>query len=195
MATPASQLSFLETNTGNVNVPSNLYVSGTIYQGGVAIGTGGGSGTVASGTGTTTTFVIQNYTQSTSTNSGALVVWGGAGFGGNVYQGGVHVIFSTATSTSTTTGALIVTGGAGIGGNLNVGGNIVGGGVRATSSANPPTIATVGDIWYNTSNDVVLRYTLDGAGNNYWVDITSPTVGNSSTVTTPDVLNPFLFIR
>lgn len=44
--------------------------------------------TTASGTGTTTTFVIQNITQSSTTQTGALQVWGGAGIGGNVTVGG-----------------------------------------------------------------------------------------------------------
>jgi len=58
MATQASQLSFLETNTGTVNVPNNLYVAGTIYQGGVAIGSGGGGGGGGSNNNTSTTSAL-----------------------------------------------------------------------------------------------------------------------------------------
>jgi len=47
-----------------------------------------GSTTSASGTGTTSTFVIQNSTNATSTNTGALQVWGGAGIGRDLYVGG-----------------------------------------------------------------------------------------------------------
>jgi hypothetical protein len=48
-----------------------------------------GSTTSASGTGTTSTFVINNSTAATSTNTGALqVVNGGAGIGGSAYIGG-----------------------------------------------------------------------------------------------------------
>lgn len=107
---------------------------------------------------------------STVQNSLALKVAGGT------------YISTTTNSTSTTTGALIVAGGVGIGGNLNVGGNItaasiVAGGVRTTSSATAPTSPTpiVGDIWYNTSNDAVYRYTSDGT-TSYWIDITGPVV-------------------
>ena len=82
------------------------------------------------------------------------------------------------TSTSTTTGGLVVVGGAGIGGDLNVGGRIIGGGVRTNSSSTPPLYPapTVGDIWYNSTNDAIYRYTADGAGQSYWLDITGPVV-------------------
>jgi len=155
-------------------------------------------GTAASGTGTTTTFVIQNFTQSTGTNSGALQVYGGAGIGGNLYVGGTiyqngvavgtggggtggsstgttttFTISNLTPTTSTTTGALVVAGGVGIGQNLNVGGVISGGGVRTSTTSTTPTGAQPGDIWYNTAQDVTYRYTYDGANYN-WVDITGP---------------------
>jgi hypothetical protein len=72
--------------------------------------------------------------ESTSTTTGALVVFGGFGLGGNLNVGGESafggpVKFAAAVSitdltesTSTTTGALIVGGGVGIGKRLNVGG-------------------------------------------------------------------------
>ena len=58
--------------------------------------------TSASGTGTTSTFVIQNTTQSTGTNSGALQVYGGAGIGGNLYVGG-NIVGGGVRSTTTST--------------------------------------------------------------------------------------------
>lgn len=73
--------------------------------------------------------------ESTSTTTGALVVFGGFGLGGNLNVGGESafggpVKFAAAVSitdltesTSTTTGALIVGGGVGIGKRLNVGGD------------------------------------------------------------------------
>jgi len=67
---------------------------------------------------------VTSSTVSTSANTGALVVVGGAGIGGKLYVAGNTNLSSTASSTSTTTGALTVTGGVGIGGDLNVGGNI-----------------------------------------------------------------------
>jgi hypothetical protein len=67
---------------------------------------------------------ITSSTVSNSTNTGALLVAGGAGIGGTLYVGGIANVTNTSATTSTTTGALVVTGGVGIGGDLNVGGNI-----------------------------------------------------------------------
>jgi len=72
---------YSSANTSWTRVPATLSAS-------TGSSSGGGGGTVASGTGTTTTFVIQNITQSTSTNTGALQVWGGIGLGGNISVGG-----------------------------------------------------------------------------------------------------------
>jgi hypothetical protein len=63
-----------------------------------------------------------------------------------------------------------------IAGNLSVTGNIVGGGVRSTTSLNPPVNPTVGDIWYQTDTDIKYRYTDDGTSS-YWVDETSFVAG------------------
>jgi hypothetical protein len=66
-----------------------------------------------------------------------------------------------------------------MGGELNVSGHIVGGGVRSSSTSTVPASATVGDIWYNTSNDTMYRYTNDGT-TSYWVDINGPAIANGS---------------
>ena len=110
------------------------------------------TGTIsASGTGTTTTFVISNLTQTSSTNSGALQVYGGVGIGGGLFVGGTitatnitvngyavstgtsstaasgtgttttFVISNLTQSTGTNSGALQVYGGVGVGGNLYAG--------------------------------------------------------------------------
>jgi hypothetical protein len=86
------------TATGALQVVGGVGVGGGGYFGGTVTATNfilngyqvstGTSSVSSSGTGTTTTFVISNITQSTSTNSGALQVWGGAGIGGNLYVGG-----------------------------------------------------------------------------------------------------------
>ena len=65
---------------------------------------------------------LNNTTASTNASTGALIVSGGAGIGGNVNVDGILDVFNTTVSTSTATGALQVAGGAGIGGNVNVGG-------------------------------------------------------------------------
>jgi hypothetical protein len=77
---------------------------------------------------------------STSTTTGALVVFGGAGIGGNLnvgiqVSGSTVLATSNTPSTSTGTGALIVTGGAGISGNLNVGLQVSASSFNATSDA------------------------------------------------------------
>jgi cytoskeletal protein CcmA (bactofilin family) len=58
---------------------------------------------------------------------------------------------------------------------LLITGNVVGGGIRSTSSATAPLNPVVGDIWYKTTTDVLYRYTSDGTSS-YWLDITGPTV-------------------
>ena len=97
-------------------------------------------------------------------------------------------ITNTTSSTSTITGALVVAGGVGIGENLNVNGTIVGGGVRTTTSATTPVNPVVGDLWYNTVNDVTYRYTFDGTRNS-WIDITGPTV--TTTPGTVGTISPY----
>jgi hypothetical protein len=138
----------------------------------------------------TSVLSVTSATQSTGTTTGALVVTGGVGIGGNLYQNGIHVISNTATSTSTTTGALIVAGGVGIAGNVNIGGSVVGGGIRTTSTSTAPANPTVGDIWYNTTTDDIARYTSDGT-NSYWLDITGPTVSGLTVQNTSVYANSF----
>jgi hypothetical protein len=60
---------------------------------------------------------------STNTSTGALVVSGGVGIGGNVHVGSTIYARSATASTDINTGGLIVSGGAGVAGNINVGGN------------------------------------------------------------------------
>jgi hypothetical protein len=100
-----------------------------------------------------------------------------ARFHGNATTGGYLVLKQGTAASSTTTGALRVQGGVGVTGNVYAGnvittGNIIGGGVRSTTGATAPTAPTVGDMWYNTTNDILYRYTYDGTSNN-WLDIIS----------------------
>jgi len=93
----------------------------------------------------------------------------------------------TTDSTGSSSGTLIVTGGAGIGANLYVAGNVNASAfrysngqiatTRYTTSSTAPANPNVGDQWYSTQNDVLLRYTYDGVGY-YWVDITAPVISN-----------------
>ena len=55
-------------------------------------------------------------------------------------------------------------------------------GVLPTVAATPPGTPIRGDLWYNTSEDILYQYTFDGTSN-YWVDISSADFGftNNST--------------
>ena len=50
---------------------------------------------------------------------------------------------------------------------------------KSTASSTAPVSPSIGDLWYDTDTDVLLRYTNDGTSNN-WVDITGPTIGRST---------------
>ena len=69
--------------------------------------------------------------------------------------------------------------------------------ITFTSSANPPSLPSAGDQWYNTNNDILYEYINDGTSD-YWVDITSSAITTSnvsittSTSGSVDILNPFL---
>jgi hypothetical protein len=141
---------------------------------------------------------ISNQSASISTNTGALTVAGGVGIGGDLYVSGKIVAqelniqlttvtttllvtddiistYNTTASTGTTTGALQIAGGVGIGGDVNIGGRIVAGGVRSTTGSSSPANPTVGDMWYNTNNDRMYRYTANGVID-FWLDYTGPVV-------------------
>jgi len=75
-------------------------------------------------TATVDTQTVSSSTTSTTSATGALVVTGGTGIGGQLFVGGNIVAASSQAASSTTTGALVVTGGAGIGGQLFVGANV-----------------------------------------------------------------------
>lgn len=46
---------------------------------------------------------------------------------------------------------------------------------KTTTSATAPSGPSVGDLWYDTDTDVLLRYTNDGTSNN-WIDISGPII-------------------
>jgi hypothetical protein len=117
---------------------------------------------------------ISSNINSTSFTSGALVVAGGVGVGGNVY-----------TTTVFTTGLRWA-------GNGNV--MSTGGGTYTAQSTAPTTpIPNRGDQWYNTSNDVLYEYIFDGTSS-YWVDVTGAIVPTSGSSSGTDSLSPFLLM-
>jgi hypothetical protein len=97
VVTIASTASSTSTNigalivAGGVGIGGTLNVANTSYIAGAQVITTATIGQYAAAgasTGTTSTFLINNATISTGTNSGALQVVGGVGVGGNVYVGG-----------------------------------------------------------------------------------------------------------
>jgi hypothetical protein len=58
--------------------------------------------------------------------------------------------------------------------NIVANGNVIGGGVRSTASTTPPANPVPGDIWFNTTENLLYRYTSDGTSN-AWLDISGPT--------------------
>jgi hypothetical protein len=96
----------------------NFYGSDTVYINGSAVVTGsvsfpGGNVTLQSN------FLAS--TSSTSANTGAVVVYGGLGVGGNVYANGIAYINNSTDSASTSSGAIVTTGGLGVARNVNFG--------------------------------------------------------------------------
>jgi hypothetical protein len=127
---------------------------------------------VKNGLAVATTATIEGTTQSISTNTGALQVYGGVGIGGNLYIGGTTNIGGITTSTNTTdasstaTGALQVYGGVGIGGRLYVGNDIYSRGNLVVTAGNIGTygvssISTGSGISVNTSTGAVTITSTD----------------------------------
>ena len=117
--------------------------------------------------------LINNYTQSYSTLSGALIVQGGAGIAGTVWAGALSVygnefvngqlfLQNTTPSTSTVSGALIVAGGVGISGNLHVAGEIVAQKLTIQLTTVTTTLIQTDDI-IKTSNNTQSISTDSGA--------------------------------
>jgi hypothetical protein len=84
------------------------------------ISTGGPSWTTG-GAVTVTSQSVTAATASSSTTTGALVVTGGVGVGGEAYIGGAVRATAGTASSSTTTGTLVVTGGVGVSGAVYAG--------------------------------------------------------------------------
>jgi hypothetical protein len=161
----------LTTTTGNtVTIPNGglgvkyFYAEQSAYVAGAEVlTTGTVNGTI--GGIFTLTFHFTNLTQSTSTNTGAVIIDGGLGLGGNLNMGGDFVTTGTAyvwndtESYNTYSGALIVGGGVGIGKNLNVGGAVH---VVYTDQATTQTGgALVVDGGVGIAQDVIMGGALD----------------------------------
>jgi hypothetical protein len=142
--------------TGSTGIQGNVGSSGSNGTIGIDGATGPVGATGVFSGNTSQQIITSNTTSSTDTTTGALIVGGGAGIAGNVYAGSVYsggYFYSNGSPYSSG-----------------------GGSGTSTSSSTAPTSPGVGDIWYNTTTDVLYRYTNDGVSS-YWLDITGPTYG------------------
>jgi len=120
-------------------------------------------------------------TASTNSTTGALVVTGGVGIGGQLnVAGAVNKFTGNTGSTSTTTGTVVVTGGAGVSENLYVGGNtVLTGSLTVASNGSPQAVdieattlniqsSQAANLGVNTNSAVTYTLTIDavnaGAG-------------------------------
>lgn len=152
---------------------------------------------------------VSSNLASTNTVSGAIKVAGGIGAVGNVHVGDRLVVsngvfwangtsFSSAGPTGPTgaTGPSGATGPVGPPGPSGSGGS--GSGITYTASNTTPALANVGDLWYDTTADILFERQYDGTSNN-WIDIGSPSLlyttnAQTTGTTTSDALSPFLLM-
>jgi hypothetical protein len=154
-------------NSGNVSVTFNRIMLGSSttvgYMNAGPVGLTGPTGTISNTTGL---IVTTNTTAATSTTTGALQVAGGAGIAGNVYAGKIY------------TGGLYWSGN----GNVIQTGGGTGSGITTTASATPPSTPSPGDVWYNTTTNVIYTYTNDGTSS-FWLDTEGPSLAYNGNVT------------
>ena len=147
------------SGVGNVAVfaPTGEYVTGVLSATGNITGNvfvGNGSG-LTSITGANVTGTVANATYAASAGSAV-------GTAATVTTNAQPNITSVGTLTSVTSSGLISTTG-----------NVVGGGVRTTTSSLAPTspAPVVGDMWVNSDTSITYRYTYDGTSY-FWEDFT-----------------------
>ena len=168
--------------TGSLQVTGGAGITGNLYAGRIVI-TGASNGI---------TFV-DGTTQTTAASGG------GSGGSSSGYLANSVIFANTTGYLSNTSGlifyasnnALVVTGnvtssgvitggGVIVTGNVTSSGVITGGGVRTTTTAGTaPVSPTAGDIWYDSSTDIIYRYNYDGT-NSYWVDMSSASITSNA---------------
>jgi len=142
----ANTASATTATSGALQVAGGIGVQGSVHSGGgINSPTIGNIGTTIIGgnilIGTTGNIQVANTYPSISYLTGAVVIAGGTGIGGNLqiqgntfhYPGGNVQIANTAAATTATSGALQVSGGIGVQGSIHSGGGI-----------NSPTIGNIG---------------------------------------------------
>ena len=126
------------------------------------------------------------YQTYANTNTGAFYNYANTKIGTN--SDGNLVASSGVESVSKTTGAAVVVGGLGASGNVTASKFYTDNGLfwsangvsalatgGTTAGTSPPAVKKYGDLWYNTSNDVIYEYLSDGTSD-YWIDISSQTI-------------------
>jgi hypothetical protein len=170
-------------NLGNA-VTANYFIGNGSYLSGISAATAislinGNSNVVVTANANVTIGVSGNANIVTVTGTGANIA-GYANITGNLTVG--------AKSNLGNVGNVIITGGTGGQylqtdgtGNLawsTVAGGGGGGGTYTAATTPPASGNSRGDMWYNTSSDVLYEYISDGTGN-YWVDVQSPTIAST----------------
>ena len=178
--------------SGNI-YGSNISTTGNIISGNIATaGTGGNIsganyilGNVISATGNVTgSYIIGNGSQLTGlpagyANTDAAAYFASGTSSSNISITGNLLTTSYVSATGNVTGGNLVTAGG-----ITATGNIVAGGVRTTTSASAPSSPSVGDMWFDTTINIIYRYTYDGASY-FWEDFT----GGSLTSNTSAIVN------
>ena len=179
-----STVSSVSTTTGALQVVGGVGIGGTLYVGGLR----GDATTSATTWGIYYNTATKELTTSTAAQAGASSGVTVRSTASNATYYPVFVSVNTSTPTALpeySTSSFTINPSTG---DVNIGGTVVGGGIRTTTTSTAPAAATAGDIWYNTTNDAIYRYTYDGVSS-YWIDITGPTISSSS-----DSLSPFLLM-
>jgi len=140
-----AQAGHFRTSASTVFLANTTPTTGFLLGGAtqIFIGATAGTSTFAGVIKANGNIVASATTTSVDTNTGALVVKGGAAVVGVLNVGGNVVAAATTVSTSTTTGALVVAGGAGIAGVAVVGGNLVAAATTTSAAASTTTGALV----------------------------------------------------
>jgi len=159
---------FINSGSGIISIGGDNLVNGLDNQvniGSVFYFDGRGYAYIAANT------AIGLGSESTSTNTGAFNVAGGAGINGNLYVSGELHIENTSTSS-----AVVVAGGLSIAGNIY---SVLGGNPeenfllytpKVTVSSTVPTSAKIGDIWIDSITNGYLQYIKTGTST-FWVQV------------------------
>jgi hypothetical protein len=140
-------------NTGTLNANGTATVN-ALTSNGAVLGTTGtfGSGVVTTTLNANANITVVNLTVNTNATISSNIV------ASNYVISGTGIFYSNGTAFSSSGTAFNT----------------------YTANTAPPTSGNVsGDQWYNTSTDILYEYQYDGS-RYYWIDISSPTLGNTS---------------